>query len=164
MVRRRYVEGASLRTITAETGVKNHVIYRCLAGDFADGSGVPPAPIARRKPGVRAAARGARSALVARLWRAAERQVREVEKTMKAAGIDVSKRHSNARMLAVVIKTVRDLASLDEANKSGKEAANEHDDDAVPRNVEDLRRALAEKLERFVAERHSRIAGGSQSE
>jgi hypothetical protein len=153
LVRRRYACGDKVRDIVAETGIALGTLYRCIDGDFPDGSGIEPAPLPRRHTGMRIRHRaGSRAALVARMWKTAERQVEEIEDRLKAAGLELAERESNARTLAIVAKTLRELAAVDEAERSrGKKAAKDDDDESVPRNVEDLRQALARKLEAFVA-------------
>ena len=132
---------------------------------YPDGSGVKPAPIPQRRK-VRVRPRtGSRAALVSRMWRTAERQVEEIEDRLRIAGLELAERESNARTLAIVAKTLRELAVFDEARKPPNKKAQDDDDDnpnSVPRNVEDLRRALAEKLERFVAGTASSIPGGAE--
>ena len=115
-MRRRYAEGAFVKAIVAESGIKNlSIIYRCVAGLYPDGSGVKPAPIPQRRQGVRVRHRmGSRAALVARMWRTAERQVEEIEERLAVAGLELAERESNARTLAVVAKTLRELAAVDE--------------------------------------------------
>jgi hypothetical protein len=151
-VRRRYAEGVPIRVIVAESGIKNlNILYRCFAGHYPDGSGINPAPIPQRRQGVRVRHRlGSRAALVSRMWRTAERQVEEIEDRLAVAGIELAERESNARTLAIVAKTLRELAAVDDKPR-GKETAKDDDDEAPPRNIDDLRRALAEKLEAFVA-------------
>jgi hypothetical protein len=151
-VRRRYAEGATVRTIVEESGIKNlTILYRCVAGDYPDGSGIKPAPIPKRREGVRVRHRlGSRAALVSRMWRTAERQVEEIEDRLAVAGIELAERESNARTLAIVAKTLRELSAVDDKPR-GKETAKDDDDEAPPRNIDDLRQALAEKLEAFVA-------------
>jgi hypothetical protein len=91
------------------------------------------------------------------MWRTAERQVGEIEERLKAAGIELAERESNARTLAIVAKTLRELAAYDEAQARAKQPPK--DDDAAPRNIEELRRALARKLEAFVARSEDGISG-----
>jgi hypothetical protein len=161
LARLRYVEGVPVKAILAETNIKLGTFYRCIDGDFPDGSGIRPAPLPRRHAGVRVRHRmGSRAALVARMWRTAERQVEEIEDRLKAAGLDLAERESNARTLAVVAKTLRELAAVDEAKAArGKQAQKDDNDDVIPRNIEDLRRALAQKLERFAAGRPAAVSG-----
>ena len=69
-----------------------------------------PLPIPQRRPGVHDRHRkGSRAALVARMWRTAERQVEEIEDRLQAAGLELAERESNARTLAVVARTLREL-------------------------------------------------------
>lgn len=162
--RRLYVRGETVRAILAAAGIKLGTLYRCLAGHFPDGTGIDPAPIALRRTGVRVRhRRGSRAALVTRMWRTAERQVEEIEERLKAAGLELAERESNARTLAIVAKTLRELSAFDEAKKTrGKEVSKDDDDDAMPRNVDDLRQALARKLDAFVAGRSGRVPGGAE--
>jgi hypothetical protein len=158
LLRRRYLEGAAVKTISIETGVRNlDIFYRCLAGEFDDGSGVTPAPIPKRRPGQRMRGRNAsREALVARLWRTAERQVEEIETRLKAAGLDLAERESNARTLAIVVKTLRELAAFDEARKlrgKGRKAPDDDDDDAMPRDMDRFRTELAQRINALVDRR-----------
>ena len=153
LVRRRYREGATVKAIVAESGIRNlNIIYRCLDGEFPDGSGARPEPIPKRRPGVRIRHRsGSRAGLVARMWRTAERQVEEIEQRLDTAGIPLAERESNARTIAIVARTLRELSAVDEAKASrGKAAAKDNDESGIPRNLDDLRRALAQKLEAFV--------------
>jgi hypothetical protein len=166
LVRRRYQDGAPVRQIVAETGVKNlTAVYRCIAGIYPDDSGTKPAPIPQRRKGVRArGSMGGREALVARMWRTAEQQVGEIEDRLAAAGLQVAERESNARTLAIVAKTLRDLTAVDEAKRTRDKEASNSDNDAPPRDIEELRRALAEKLARFAAGATAPVPGRPERE
>ena len=163
-MRRRYAEGAFVSAIVAETGIKNlTIVYRCIAGLYPDGSGVKPAPLPQRRSGVRVRHRaGSRAALVARMWRTAERQVEEIEDRLAAAGIELAERESNARTLAVVAKTLRELAAVDEAQQARKKKPlpDEIDDDPVPRDIDEFRRELARRIDALVDSRTN--AGGGE--
>jgi hypothetical protein len=153
LVRRLYQDGMPVQDICAETRLRPGVIYRCVDGKFDDGSEIPPAPLPRRRADTHTAERtGSRGALIARMWRTAEQQIGEIEDRLKAAGLDVAERESNARMFAIVARTLRDLSAVDEAEKArGREASKDTNDDAPPRNIDELRSALADKLAAFVA-------------
>ena len=160
LARRRYVEGATVKSICAETGIRSlEILYRCLAGEFDDGSGVKPEPIPRRRTGVRIRRHKAdRAALVERLWRTADQQVQQIEERLQAAGLEPTEREGNARTLATLVKTLRDLSAFDQAHTPrGKQAANNDDDDPVPRNIDEFRRELARRIDALVA---SRTHGG----
>ena len=148
LVRRLYQDGESVKDICAKAGISLATMYRCVNGKFDDGSGVPPAPILHRRTDTRTAERiGRRGALIARMWRTAERQVGEIEDRLKAAGLELAERESNARTLAVVARTLRDLSAADEANKArSREASKDNNDNARL----ELRRSLAKKLAAFV--------------
>jgi hypothetical protein len=165
LARRLYLDGEPAKAIIAKTGLgSTGTLDRCLAGDFPDGSGIKPAPLPRRRAGVRVRHRmGSRAALIARMWRTAERQVEEIEDRLKASGLGLDERESNARTLAVVAKTLRELSAFDQAKKPrDKEAQDQDDDNPVPRNIEDLREALARKLAAFVDGRPSRVPDNAE--
>jgi AcrR family transcriptional regulator len=143
LVRRLYQDGVPVKDICAKTGITRGTMYRCLEGKFDDGSGVPPALLPRRRADTRI---GSRGALIARMWRTAERQVGEIEDRLKAAGLKLAERESNTRMLSIVARTLRELSAVDEADM---EASKDNNDDAPPRNIDELRSSLARKLEAF---------------
>jgi hypothetical protein len=167
LVRRLYAEGALVKTIVAESGIKNlNIIYRCVAGLYPDGSGIKPAPIPQRRQGVRGRPRtGSRAALVSRMWRTAERQVEEIEDRLTAAGLELAERESNARTLAIVAKTLRELAAVDESNKSREGKKQPPDDDIdhdpVPRDMDEFRRELARRIHALVDSRTDTRGGGA---
>ena len=68
---------------------------------------------------------GSRAALVARMWRTAERQVEEIEERLKSAGLEPAEREGNARTLATLARTLRELAAFDEAKKPRGKAGRE---------------------------------------
>jgi hypothetical protein len=152
LVRRRYSEGAIIRDIEAETGLPTGTIYKCLDGFYPDETGTRPPPIPRRQRGVQVRhSKGSRAALVARMWRTAERQVQEVEERLKLAGLKLDERESNARTLAVVARTLRELSTVDQANRRNRKSGHDDNGDRPPRDIEELRRQLAEKLEKIIA-------------
>jgi hypothetical protein len=83
--------------------------------------------------------------------------VREIEDRMRArasggeAG-EPAERERDARMLAVLVKTLRELAALDESHKDAARAvqADPTDDDPVPRDIDEFRRELARRIQAFV--------------
>ena len=62
------------------------------------------------------------------MWRTAERQVEEIEDRLQAAGLELAERESNARTLAIVAKTLRELAAVDEARSRARARAQPKDD------------------------------------
>jgi hypothetical protein len=93
------------------------------------------------------------------MWRTAERQVEEIEDRLKVAGLQQGERESNARTLATVARTLRELAAVDDARRARKGTSKDDDDAAAPRNIDELRRSLAEKLEAIVAGPEGPISG-----
>lgn len=163
LARRLYQDGVAVRDIVAAAGIKLGTLYRCLDGDFPDGTGVDPAPVPLRHQGVRVRQRmGSRAALVARMWKTAERQVEEIEDRLKAAGLELAERESNARTLAIVAKTLRELSIVDEAKQTRKGRKrppdDDIDDDPVPRDINEFRRELARRIDALVDSRTG--AGG----
>lgn len=99
-----------------------------------------------------------RAALVGRMWRAADAQVREIEDRLAQEAPEPDARERDARLLAVLARTLRELSAL-EAPKQ-KQTAAPADDDAVPRDLDELRRSLARKLEALIAGRTADIPDG----
>jgi hypothetical protein len=164
LVRRRYREDAAQRDISAESGVTSqNVLYRCLAGEFPDGSDELLEAIPLRRPG-RRLHRGSRASLVARMWHAAERQVADIEERMVAAGLEPAERESNTRMLAVVARTLRELNAVVERKRTRKDTTRNGDDESPPRNIEELRQELAQKLQEFVAREADEIPDDAEGE
>jgi hypothetical protein len=166
-VRRLYSEGESVKDILAGMAIKLGTLYGCLDGRYPDGSGIKPARIPRRREGVHVYQRiGTRGALVARMWRTAEKQVAEIEDRLKAAGIALDERESNARTLAIVAKTLRELSAVDEAaekprRKGRKQLPDDDSDDEPPRDIEELRRELSRKIEALIGVRTDGGTAGS---
>jgi hypothetical protein len=162
LARRLYVEGVPVKDILVETGMKLGTLYRCIDGKLPDGVSIAPARIVRRRAGVRVRHRlGSRAALIKRMWRTAERQVEEIEERLRASGLKQAERESNARTLATVARMLRELATVDDARRARKGISND-DDDAAPRNVDELRRTLAERLEAIVGGPEGPISGGPE--
>ena len=59
---------------------------------------------------------GDRVALVGRLWRTAEAQVRDIEERLARHQQQPDERERDARTLAVLVKTMRELSALDDNN------------------------------------------------
>lgn len=150
LARRRYLDGASVRRIMSETGLSQRTVYRCLSGRLDDGSGARPAPIPRRGA---AASPVDRHEVVAQLWRAASQQVQQIEERLAQSGLKPRERDSDMRALAVLVRTLRELAAFDDAEprkpRGGGQPADD-DDDPVPRDIDEFRRELARRMDAFV--------------
>lgn len=114
-----------------------------------------------------------RRRVVSRLWRTAERQVSEIEGRMQGLADDPQALERDAKTLAIIAKTVRDLVAIDgeageltrsKENKAAHGArtsrpehpADAGGDDAGPRDIEGFRAELARRLDELCRER----AGG----
>ena len=145
-IRELYAQGVTLADIESETGVGRYGIYYWVDGGPADGPRALP-PLPRRRniaPRDRRRLSGNREQLVRRLWRTAEAQVRDIEDRLIAAEQEPVERERDARMLAVLVKTLRELAAFDEANaaKPASTRTESDDDDPVPRDIDEFRREL----------------------
>ncbi len=87
-----------------------------------------------------------RSALTARLWRAAELQAAEVEARIATGPRPAADAERDARVLSVLAKTLRELTAVDSQ-------AQEDDDDAAPDDIDQLREALGERLRKLSIDR-----------
>ena len=102
--------------------------------------------------------RSDRASLVRQMWRTAEAQVRDIEERLLRDAQPADERERDARVLAVLAKTLRELAALDQANSDAAARAalsqsDDADDDPVPRDIDEFRRELARRIQAFVASR-----------
>jgi hypothetical protein len=161
-----YIENKPVVEILATTGMSMGTFYhRCVHGvACGDGPSLPALPFRRkvRGHGMRALDRS-RATLVGRLWRAAERQVHEIESRLSRTNGPADERERDMRRLAIVVKTLRELTQLDAAGaKSKPDKAQEDNDDSGPRDMDEFRRELARRLEAIIARRRERAAGGPE--
>lgn len=155
-LRTRYAAGQPVARICAECGCTTYLLYLAVDGKIAaaDGSAMPPLPrrgrprqfsgSSRRRAALPAGPDADRLALVTRLWRAAERQVRRIEQRFGQGDVPAT---DDARALAVLVRTVRELAAFDAAQQPDR------NDDDRPRDLDEFRRDLAARMEAFVAAR-----------
>jgi hypothetical protein len=159
-MRQQYVDGVPVAQILAENKVSQRVFYYWLDGGPRDPARrLPPIPRrqAPRRDGKDSAA--ARRQLVARLWGAAERQMDDIEQRLKGVGQESTERERDARALAVLVKTLRELVAFDETHPAAATRTDSEDDDAGPRDIDEFRRELARKMDVLVARREARIRG-----
>jgi hypothetical protein len=158
-VRALYAEGALVDEVLKQTGLSESSLYYWLDGGPADGPDRLPTIPRRNLTQMRAKRRrpaGSRVSVIKRLWRTAEQQVVEIETRLSEGGGDPAGLERDARTLAILAKTVRDLVSLEaDTERGGKpgmahEKAPEHDEEG-PRDLDAFRRDLAEKLARLGA-------------
>jgi hypothetical protein len=168
-VRRQYAAGVPVADIRAQFELANGTLYTIVDGVTL---GLPPLPrrhVFATRPACQRGTpankddekRGTstnkhadrRRVLVERLWRAAGKQVRAIERRLGDGEQDVGERERDARMLAVLVKTLRELAALDFARNSEPPPSEPDDDDPVPRDIDEFRRELARRIQAFVASR-----------
>jgi hypothetical protein len=160
--RREYAEGGAVGEIVARAGTNAGTLYKWLAGDVP-GLILPPIP--RRRPGVRRLrpTKATRLAVVRRLWHVAEQQAREIDQRLAAHGQAPSGRAPDARDLSLLVKTLKDLIAMDEADAraAGHMEPDKNDDDV--RDIEEFRRDLARKMDAVIARRAAGGSGGAES-
>jgi hypothetical protein len=161
--RRQYVDNRAVAEIVDTAGTNIGTLYKWLAGDVP-GMDLPPIP--RRRPGVRRLRplKSMRVALVTRLWHAAEQQVREIEQRLASHAQPPSDRDRDARLLTMLVKTLRELAAMDENDKhtSAKPEPSANDASDV-RDIEEFRRDLARQMDAIIASRANRASGGTET-
>ncbi len=92
-----------------------------------------------------------RRRIVSRLWQTAEKQVDEVENRLAALREDPQALEREAKTLAIIARTVRDLVAIDD-EASASRAPEKRNDSAQltpARALAEFRRELAERLEQL---------------
>lgn len=138
-----YAQGQSQRAVAAAVGIPVSTLRYHLKRPLTQ-LAPPPRPILRQSLEPKN-----RPLLIARLWTAAERQVHEIEARLVEAGGDAATLERDARTLAILAKTVRDLMALDAA--ANPKPDKDDGENTPPRNIDAFRRALAQKLEELGA-------------
>lgn len=114
--------------------------------DEDDDAPALPAAKGRRVP-------QSRKAVVDKLWRAAKRQLAAHETHLAELPKGAAASEGDAKALATLARTVRELLALEAATASqGVKAADDADPAAGLRHVAVLRQQLARRLERLAAE------------
>lgn len=147
-----------LSRILAETGMSKSNLYYALDGAGGLFSALPRR--FRSAGGRRRALSGDRVSVVKRLWRTAERQVRDIEDRILRNQQEPDERERDARTMAMLVKTLRELSTLD-VSKGGNATDKDTTDDEGPRDIDEFRRELARRMDAFVA---SRSGGGVSGE
>src|SRR4029077_2281472 len=129
-----------------ETGMSLGTLYLWLDGGPENDARLPPIQRRRVVMGKRRKPLTGRVSLVNRLWRPAERQVCDIEDRLRLNQQQPEERERDARVLAIMVKTLRDLRALRAADE---EASPEND--AGPDTLDDSRRSLARKIDGIVA-------------
>lgn len=154
-----YVEGFTVSRILAATNMSLGTLYYWLDGGplEADGPRLPPIPRRRKVVGKRRRPLAAdRVSLAARLWRTAERQARDIEERLARPDQPPPERERDARMLAVLVRALRDLSAFD-AGQPGDPAREAVPDEHAAQDADAIR---AELLRRIHNMRARAKAGG----
>lgn len=166
LARRLYLEGASMAEIRRQTGLSSATVYYWIDREMGPDGTFLFNPVPRRTAppvgGQPAKARDAkapnpsgkpdRRGLLKRLWRAAERQIDEIETRLaRAADPEAAPRpdsEKDARALAVLARTLRELTALEAEARKRRKAK---DQDDTVRDLDTFRRELARRLDRLRA-------------
>ncbi len=165
LIRAAYAENElSIAEIAERFGVSRGSVGYWVKGGPSEGARhLPPMP--PRYPNRARKTRSShdrRLALVRRMWRTAETQVRDIDKRLRAEGQKPDERERDMRLFATLAKTLRELTAAErgEGPNTPDGKAAKRNDDTVPRNIDELRRSLARKLEAIIAARDSSPGGG----
>jgi hypothetical protein len=140
--REMYAEGFAVSRILAYCDMSIGTLYYWLDGGplEAEGPALPPMPRRRDVIGKRRRKlKGDPVSLIARLWRTAERQARDIEERLRRRG---PPNERDLRMLALLIRALRDLYLFDSAHADDAEAGKDD-----PERTQRLRMELMQKLE-----------------
>lgn len=110
-------------------------------------------PAARSRPPARR-----RRQLVGRLWHAAEQQVAEIEARLASLSGDPAQLEREAKTLAVIARTLRDLSALEEEARNRAEVSPDAGNPA--RTLAAFRAELAQRLAGLRDERPGGAAAG----
>lgn len=170
-IREQYAAGVVVQQIESDNDVSKYAVYVCVAGGplMSDGKrefdAIPfRRPASRQRWGANGKARRKlRATLIGSLWLSAEAQLREIEARRDLDGVKSTERARDARIIAVVAKTLRDLGELDppvpkkntvkRVKADSAQSEVNYDD---PRQIDDFRRELARRI--------AALAGGASPE
>lgn len=159
--RQMYADRVPVADIRAALKISKEILYHCVDGGCENWPvRLPPLP--RRREGAartkkRPRLRGERKSIIRRVWRTAEAQVREIELRLAQPASEPDERERDARLLAVLVKTLRELSALDAAGRESNKQT-EPEDDPVPRDLDEFRRELARKMDAIISRRTDRAA------
>lgn len=165
LARRLYLEGASMAEIRRQTGLSSAGVYYWIDREMGpDGTflfnpvprrtahpvGGQPAKAREEKSSASPSGKPDRRGLLKRLWRAAERQIDEIEdrlaRTADPSDAPRPEPEKDARALAVLARTLRELTALEAEARKRRKAK---DQDGTIRDLDTFRRELARRLDRL---------------
>jgi hypothetical protein len=137
-----HADGRPIAAIAAATGLDERAVRHVIAN--CEMAGRPFATVDR-------------AVVVQKLWESAARQVADLHARVLDVGLDADERERDVRMLAVMVKTMRELAALDDATAAG---ADDRDDEPDSRDIDEFRRELARRIDALVAAQSGEIDRG----
>lgn len=150
-----YEQGFTVSRILAGCDMALGTLYYWLDGGPREEGGSLYPPIARRKQVVgkrRKPLTTSRVSLSARLWRTAERQVRDIEERLARPAASPVERERDVRMFNICVRTVRDLALFDAGASPDTPAPALTD--APEADLDEVRASLLRKMDALIAEQH----------
>jgi hypothetical protein len=155
--RQMYADGATTAAIRAQTGLTHHALYRAIEG----GGGLPALPKRRIVRKARISA-GDRVSLIARIMRSSERQVAEIEKRI---GTSDDKADKDARALALISRTMRELTAIEVMNKAltTRPDPPADDEDRPPDDIDEFRAELTRRIQSIIASGESAAVPGDDT-
>jgi hypothetical protein len=136
--------------IDRERGPDGTFLFNPVPRRTAHPVGGQPAKARDAKAAANASGKPDRRGLLKRLWRAAERQINEIEDRLaRVADPSEAPRpepEKDARALAVLARTLRELTALEAEAKKRRKAK---DQDGTVRDLDTFRRELARRLDRL---------------
>jgi hypothetical protein len=102
------------------------------------------------------------AALALRIRRAIEQELAEIERLrMKLDPAETHKAEGIARTLAALARTLQEAMRLEDQARPQTSSADAGGDDELPRDFDELRRALSQRLDALVAEREAALSRGA---
>ena len=136
--------------IDREMGPDGTFLFNPVPRRTAHPVGGQPAKVRSAKAPANASGKPDRRGLLKRLWRAAERQINEIEDRLaRVADPSEAPRpepEKDARALAVLARTLRELTALEAEARKRRKAK---DQDGTVRDLDTFRRELARRLDRL---------------
>ena len=163
-----YAQGFTVSRILAATDMSLGTLYYWLDGGVQEEGVASLPPIPRRKLVVGKRRRALKTdsiSLTARLWRTAERQVRDVEERLALPQRSGPERERDVRMLSVLTRTLRDLTTIDRLQPPGDlTEAKPVDDDLPPEDQDEFRIELTRRIHAIIAAKKDEAAMPVQPE
>lgn len=114
---------------------------------------------AKRKPASTDAAK-----LVARVSRAIETELTQIETIVGGKRVTPARRTEAERRARTLASLARTLAEMTRLRAAQPQAKVRDDDDDVPRDLDEFRATLQRRLEKMVAEEQGGVAGGDDAD